>query len=191
LTSELHISQAFREHQARPIPTPYEPVVNFCWNQVLSSFFMYFLRSSYMQPCGWNCPRAEGHGSQKIVCFVHKILVLQVFSLFFFAHSFAWRHLQCNRYDLNVKFLIFFKSFYKVHSVEVWSQDPVNKNNSSSLIHTNLELKFEACMLNFIWKWGAKDPKKREDHLIFINFWIKKFTLKNTQKKKNFDVWMS
>jgi hypothetical protein len=29
-TSELHISQAFREHQARPIPTPYEPVVNFC-----------------------------------------------------------------------------------------------------------------------------------------------------------------
>jgi hypothetical protein len=28
--SELHISEAFREHQARPIPTPYEPVVNFC-----------------------------------------------------------------------------------------------------------------------------------------------------------------
>jgi hypothetical protein len=29
-TSELHILQAFREHQARPIPTPYEPVANFC-----------------------------------------------------------------------------------------------------------------------------------------------------------------
>jgi hypothetical protein len=29
---------------------------------------------------------------------------------------------------------------------------PVKKNNSSSLIHTNLELKFEACMLNLIWK---------------------------------------
>jgi hypothetical protein len=28
-TSELHISQAFRKHQARQIPTPYEPVVNF------------------------------------------------------------------------------------------------------------------------------------------------------------------
>jgi hypothetical protein len=28
-TSELHISQAFREHQARPIPTPYEPVAIF------------------------------------------------------------------------------------------------------------------------------------------------------------------
>jgi hypothetical protein len=30
---------------------------------------------------------------------------------------------------------------------------------------------------------GAKDPKEREDHLIFINFGVKKFTVKNTQKK--------
>ena len=29
-TSELHILQAFREHQAHPIPTPYEFVANFC-----------------------------------------------------------------------------------------------------------------------------------------------------------------
>jgi hypothetical protein len=36
-----------------------------------------------MQPCGLNCPMAEGHGSQKIVCFAHKILVFQFFSLFF------------------------------------------------------------------------------------------------------------
>jgi hypothetical protein len=28
----------------------------------------------------------------------------------------------------------------------------VDKNNSSSFILTNLELKFEACMLNLIWK---------------------------------------
>jgi hypothetical protein len=27
-------------------------------------------------------------------------------------------------------------------------------------------------------------PQKREEHLIFINFGVKKFTLKNTQKKK-------
>jgi hypothetical protein len=64
------------------------------------------------------------------------------------------------------------------------AKTPVNKNNSSSLILTNLELKFEACMLNLIWKWGAKDPKKREDYLIFIHFGVKKFTLKNTPKKK-------
>jgi hypothetical protein len=34
----------------------------------------------------------------------------------------------------------------------------------------------------------CKRPKKREDHFIFINYRIKKFTIKNTQKKKNFDV---
>jgi hypothetical protein len=66
---------------------------------------------------------------------------------------------------------------------------PVNKNNSSSLILTNLELKFEACMLKFIWKWDAKDPKKREDHLIFINFGVKKLTLKNTHKTLTFECY--
>jgi hypothetical protein len=43
-------------------------------------------------------------------------------------------------------------------------------------------------MLNLIWKCGAKDSKKKEDHLIFLNFGVKKFTLKNTPKKTNFDV---
>jgi hypothetical protein len=61
---------------------------------------------------------------------------------------------------------------------------PVNKNNFSSLILTNLEMKFKVCMLNLIWKGCAKDPKKREDRLIFINFGVKKFTLKDTQKNK-------
>jgi hypothetical protein len=110
-TSELHISQAFHEHQACPIPTLYEPVANFCWKQVLSSFFMYFLRNSYMQPCDWNCPRVEGQGSQKIVCFVHKILVFYFFSLFFFAHRSAWRHLQCDRYNMMWSFGFFSRIF--------------------------------------------------------------------------------
>jgi hypothetical protein len=61
---------------------------------------------------------------------------------------------------------------------------PINKNNSSSLILTNLELRFEPCMLNLIWKQGARDPKIREEHLIFINFGVKKFTVKYTPKKK-------
>jgi hypothetical protein len=78
-TSELHISQAFRKHQANPIPTPYEPVANFCWKQVLSSFFLYFLRSSYKQPCGSNCPRAKRQGAKKEVCFSHRILVFYFF----------------------------------------------------------------------------------------------------------------
>jgi hypothetical protein len=43
-------------------------------------------------------------------------------------------------------------------------------------------------MLNLIWKCGAKDPKERKEHLIFIIFGVMKFTVKNTPKKKNFDV---
>jgi hypothetical protein len=86
--SELHISQAFREYQARPIPTPYEPVANLYWKWVLSSFFLYFLRSSYMQPCGQNCPRAKGHGAKKEVCFAHRILVFHfIFCSWFYTMS--------------------------------------------------------------------------------------------------------
>jgi hypothetical protein len=33
-----------------------------------------------------------------------------------------------------------------------------------------------------------KKPKKRDDHVIFIDFGVKKFTLKSTSKKKNFDL---
>jgi hypothetical protein len=34
----------------------------------------------------------------------------------------------------------------------------------------------------------CKRPQKREDHLIFINFGVKKFIEKYTPKKNNFDV---
>jgi hypothetical protein len=42
-----------------------------------------------------------------------------VFHFFFFAYGFAWCHLQCDPYDLNVKFLILFKKIFKVH--RCWS----------------------------------------------------------------------
>jgi hypothetical protein len=121
-TSELHISQAFREYQVRQILTPYEPVANFCWKRVFSSFFQYFLRSSYMQ-----LETAQGLKDRvlrKKFDLPIKSWFLNFFYFFFSAHGFAWCHLQCDCYDLNVKFLIFFKKFYKVHSVEVLSQDP-------------------------------------------------------------------
>jgi hypothetical protein len=49
---------------------------------------------------------------------------------------------------------------------------------------TNMELRFELCVPNLIWKRKAKDPEKREDHLIIMNFGVKKFIVKHTQKKK-------
>jgi hypothetical protein len=80
-------------------------MVKFCSKQVLSSFLLYFLKNSYMQPCGQNCPRAEGHGAKKEVCYAHvESWFFTFFHFFFFAHGFT-----CDRYDLNVKFLIFFQ----------------------------------------------------------------------------------
>jgi hypothetical protein len=35
---------------------------------------------------------------------------------------------------------------------------------------------------------NCKRSKNKKDHLIFINFGVKKFTVKNTQEKRNFDV---
>jgi hypothetical protein len=42
-----------------------------------------------MQPCGSYCPRAEGQGAKKEVCFAHRISVFHFFSLFFFSHGSA------------------------------------------------------------------------------------------------------
>jgi hypothetical protein len=125
--------------------------------------FMYFLRSSYMQPCGWNCLRVEGQGYQKIVCFAPKILVFHFFSLFFFAYRFVWCHLQGFNVIATIwmwSFWFFSRTFTRSIVLKFWVKTPINKNNSSSLILTNPELKFEECMPNLIWKWGAKDPKK-------------------------------
>jgi hypothetical protein len=41
-----------------------------------------------MQPCGQDCPRAEGQGAMKKVCFAHRILVFHFFLLLFFIFSF-------------------------------------------------------------------------------------------------------
>jgi hypothetical protein len=170
--------------------TWYEPVVNFCWKRVLSSFFLYFLRSPYMQPCGWECPGVEGQVSRKEVCFAHKILVFHFFSFFVFFHGSVWCHLQWAPKIWMWIFWFFSRNFIRSIVFKFWIKTLINKKNFSSLIITNMELRFEPCVLNLIWKWGAKDPKKREDHVIFINFGVKKFKVKDTQKKLNFNVWM-
>jgi hypothetical protein len=77
----------------------------------------------------------------------------------------------------------FSRNFTKSIVLKFWVKTPINKKNSSSLILTNLELGFEPCVLNLIRKWVVKDPQKRKDHLIFINFRVKKFTIKKQPKK--------
>jgi hypothetical protein len=104
---------------------------------------------------------------------------------FFFTHGSAWRHLQCDRYNMNVKFLIFLQEF--LQGPQCWSLELRPLPTKIILAHSYLQ----------IWSWDLrhvcsirfgsevqKTPKKGEDHLIFINFGVKKFTLKNTQKIK-------
>jgi hypothetical protein len=90
----------------------------------------------------------------------------------------------CDRYNLNVNFLIFSRNFTRSTMLKFWVKTLVNKMNFSSLIITNMELRFESCVFTLIWKWCAKDLQKRKGHLISISFGVKKFTEKNTQKKK-------
>jgi hypothetical protein len=119
--SELHISQAFQEYQACQIPTLYELVVKFCSKGVLNSFFMYFLRSSYIQSCGWNCPKTEGHGAKKEVCFAHRILVFHFFFTFFFCSWFYMMSFIMWLLQSECEVFDFFKKICKVHNIEVLS----------------------------------------------------------------------
>jgi hypothetical protein len=92
--------------------------------------------------------------------------------------------------DSNFNTYNFSNTIYKFQGNKTFILDPCKKKNSSSLIITNLELGFDPCVLNFFLKCLAKDPKKKRYHLIFMNFVVKKFIVRNTRKKKNFDVWM-
>jgi hypothetical protein len=83
----------------------------------------------------------------------------------------------------NVTAMIWMWRFTRFIVLKFWVKTLDNKMNSSSLILTNLELGFEPCVLNLIRKWVVKDPQKRKDHLIFINFRVKKFTIKKQPKK--------
>jgi hypothetical protein len=90
------------------------------------------------------------------------------FSLFFFAHGSTWCHFQCNHYNLNVKFFIFVQEI--LQGPQCWSLEsrPPSKKKFSSFIITNMELRFEPCILNLIWKWGVKDPKKEKTILFSL-----------------------
>jgi hypothetical protein len=96
--SELHNSQAFYQHQARQIPTLYDPV-NFCSKWVVNSFFLYFLGNSQMQSCGKHCLRAKGQGTKKQACFCLRFFLLKKQ----FAHSSTQCDLQYDCLDLILK----------------------------------------------------------------------------------------
>jgi hypothetical protein len=114
--------------------TLYEPMVKFCSKQVLRSFFLYFLSRSYMQSCGWNCPRAKGQGAKKEVCFTYRILVFSLFFTFFLTHGSTWYYHQCDYFDLNVNFFIFFKKI--LQGPQCWSFESRSLSTKRILVHS-------------------------------------------------------
>jgi hypothetical protein len=85
-------------------------------------------------------------GVKREVFFAYRILDFHFFPIFFFAHGSIRCYLQCDGFDLNVKFLIFFKRFTSSTVSKFSVKTPINKMNSSSLIFTSMKLRFELCM---------------------------------------------
>jgi hypothetical protein len=54
--------------------------------------------------------------------------------------------------DINMKDLSFSIKPYKFHLVGIFNDDPLGKKHSTLFILKNLELRFETCVLNLIWK---------------------------------------
>jgi hypothetical protein len=136
-----------------------------------------------MQPCSWNCPKVEGYGAKKEVSFCPRNLRFPHLSTFLFLLM-ALHNVTFNMTIMTWIWSYWFFSGYKVHSLHVLRELPIKRMNFSSLIITNMEMRFKLCLHNLISKWGIKDPEKRQDNLIFISFEVKKFILKNTPINK-------
>ena len=153
----------------------------------LKSFSFYFLRNSYMQPCGWKCPWLEGYKAQKIVCSILIILVFHFLSSFLFVPWLCMASPPMWLLQSDYKVSEFFQEI--LQGPHWWSSEcRSHKNNSTSLIIRNLEFKFEP------WIWFKNNVYKthlnKKNHVIFINFGEKKVTVKKNPKKTKFD-WMS
>jgi hypothetical protein len=84
-------------------------------------------------------PKGWKQGAKKEVLPIESCF-FTIFLLFFFAHSFAWCHLQCDRYDLNVNFFIFPRNFTKSTVLKFWVKTLSTKR---ILAHSYLQ----------IWSW--------------------------------------
>jgi hypothetical protein len=102
----------------------------------------------------------KGRVLRKKFVFVHKILVFHVFFfLFMVLHDIT--------FNVTVtmqmwSFWFFWGNFTRSTMLKFWVKIVVKKNNITSLKITNMELRFELCVLNLIWKWGAKDSHKKK-----------------------------
>jgi hypothetical protein len=71
------------DYQAHQILTPYEPVVNLCSKWVIKLVCLVFSKELLHAAILLKLPKVISQGAKKEVCFAHRILGFQFFSLFF------------------------------------------------------------------------------------------------------------
>jgi hypothetical protein len=127
--SELHISQASQEHQIHPILTPYELVVKFCSKWVLSSFFIYFLRSS---TCSHVAQTAQGLKDRVL----RKKFVLPIASWFFHFFHFFLLLMSPSKWSLWFECEVF--DFFQeiLQGSHCWSFEPRPPSTKGILVHS-------------------------------------------------------
>ena len=98
------------------------------------------------------------------------VLSIESWTFTSFFHGFVWCHLQCDRFDLNTKFLMFFRKIYKFHNVGVLNI-PTTKGilYKCSTWFTNDEQTIQTIKkttgFSFILKWRGslcKRPSKKK-----------------------------
>jgi hypothetical protein len=80
----------------------------------------------------------------------------------FFPHVSTWCNLQRGSSNLKLKSLTFFKKLCNLHSIGVLGRD--------HLLLAILRVRFEPCVLKWIYKWSPKDPPKNK-----IRWWPSSF----------------
>jgi hypothetical protein len=163
-------SQAFWEHQTCSIPTPYKPVVKFVQNW----FKVHFSSSFWGAPiCSHAAKTTQGLKGRVL----RKEFVLSIeswffifFHFYFFAHGSAWCHLQCDSYNLNVKFFIFLRNLTRSIVLKFWIKAPVNKKNFSSFIITKYGVEIWAMCAQLDLEVSCKRPKKKRRPSNFHEF---------------------
>jgi hypothetical protein len=75
-----------------------------------------------------------------------------------------------NLSDSNVEYLIFSRIFTNSTILKFLINTSINKKNSSPFILTNLELRFEPCVFNFIWKCNMQKAQKGRNAIYIFEF---------------------
>jgi hypothetical protein len=200
----IHIFLKFFKN-TKQILASYEPVENFCSKWIVNLFFLYYWRTPTYSKATKTVEGLKCKLSKKKFALLIESWIFNFFFTMYFAHGSTWWILDFH-FFFHYVFLLMVPHdviFYEIALIWMWSlcsffprnftsstlmefeSRPLSTKNSNPFIFTNLKVGSEPCVFNLIQKWCVKDPGKKENHLISIDFWNKKVQcLKKLCKKK-------